>query len=81
MQYLDPDNLDDAFFPAVFSYRQRDMEDGEMDFRLYDLGEHTVLAGQVLALRLNVDFSAAGVTTDQNSACPSAVTAGNVSIR
>ncbi|MFD5480422.1 VOC family protein [Streptomyces hawaiiensis] len=33
----------DAFFPAVFSYRQRDMEDGEMDFRIYDLGEHTVL--------------------------------------
>jgi predicted enzyme related to lactoylglutathione lyase len=33
----------DAFFPAVFSYRQRDMEDGEMNFRIYDLGEHTVL--------------------------------------
>ncbi|MBR8639859.1 VOC family protein [Streptomyces tuirus] len=33
----------DAFFPAVFSYRQRDMEDGEMDFRVYDLGERTVL--------------------------------------
>jgi predicted enzyme related to lactoylglutathione lyase len=33
----------DAFFPAVFSYRQRDMQDGETDFRIYDLGEHTVL--------------------------------------
>ncbi|WP_190199838.1 VOC family protein [Streptomyces djakartensis] len=33
----------DAFFPAVFSYRQRDMEDGEMDFRIYDLGERSVL--------------------------------------
>jgi predicted enzyme related to lactoylglutathione lyase len=33
----------DAFFPAVFSYRQRDMEHGEMDFRIYDLGERTVL--------------------------------------
>jgi predicted enzyme related to lactoylglutathione lyase len=33
----------DAFFPAVFSYRQRDMEDGETDFRVYDLGERSVL--------------------------------------
>ncbi|MGW0865870.1 VOC family protein [Streptomyces sp. NPDC002611] len=33
----------DAFFPAVFSYRQRDMKDGDIDFRIYDLGERTVL--------------------------------------
>ncbi|GGU21114.1 hydrolase [Streptomyces coeruleorubidus] len=33
----------DAFFPAVFSYKQKDMEDGEMDFRIYDLGERSVL--------------------------------------
>ncbi|MFD6173276.1 VOC family protein [Streptomyces coeruleorubidus] len=33
----------DAFFPAVFSYKQKDMEDGGMDFRIYDLGERSVL--------------------------------------
>ncbi|MDG9711277.1 VOC family protein [Streptomyces sp. DH10] len=33
----------DAFFPAVFSYTQKDMEHGEMDFRIYDLGERSVL--------------------------------------
>jgi predicted enzyme related to lactoylglutathione lyase len=33
----------DAFFPAVFSYKQKDMEDGEIDFRVYDLGERSVL--------------------------------------
>ncbi|MFH8498493.1 VOC family protein [Streptomyces coeruleorubidus] len=33
----------DAFFPAVFSYKQKDMEDGEMDFRVYDLGDRSVL--------------------------------------
>jgi predicted enzyme related to lactoylglutathione lyase len=33
----------DAFFPAVFSYKQKDMEHGEMDFRVYDLGERSVL--------------------------------------
>ncbi|GGX34274.1 VOC family protein [Streptomyces lomondensis] len=33
----------DAFFPAVFSYRQRTMEHEEMDFRIYDLGDRTVL--------------------------------------
>ncbi|MEU6181395.1 VOC family protein [Streptomyces coeruleorubidus] len=32
----------DTFFPAVFSYRQKEMED-EMDFRIYDLGERSVL--------------------------------------
>ncbi|MEG8275059.1 VOC family protein [Streptomyces sp. AHA2] len=33
----------DAFFSSVFSYRQRHMEDEEGDFRIYDLGERTVL--------------------------------------
>ncbi|MFF5523234.1 VOC family protein [Streptomyces coeruleorubidus] len=33
----------DAFFPAVFSYKQKDMEDEEMDFRVYDLGDRSVL--------------------------------------
>ncbi|MFJ7333257.1 VOC family protein [Streptomyces sp. NPDC101110] len=42
----------DAFFPAVFSYRQRDMEDGEMDFRIYDLGERSVLG----RMKMNEDF-------------------------
>ncbi|MET9761021.1 VOC family protein [Streptomyces sp. NPDC006372] len=42
----------DAFFPAVFSYRQRDMEDGEMDFRIYDLGERTVLG----RMKMTEDF-------------------------
>lgn len=32
----------DAFFPAVFSYRSKQLED-EMDFRIYDLGERSVL--------------------------------------
>ncbi|MEU0219719.1 VOC family protein [Streptomyces sp. NPDC006265] len=38
----EPDKSD-AFFPGVFSYRQRDMQDGETDFRIYDLGERSVL--------------------------------------
>lgn len=33
----------DAFFPAVFSYRQKEMEDEAMDFRIYDLGDRSVL--------------------------------------
>lgn len=33
----------DAFFPAVFSYTQKEMEDEAMDFRIYDLGERSVL--------------------------------------
>ncbi|GGR45921.1 hydrolase [Streptomyces aurantiogriseus] len=33
----------DAFFPAVFGYRQKQMEDEAIDFRLYDLGERPVL--------------------------------------
>ncbi len=33
----------DAFFPAVFGYRSKRMEDDSVDFRLFDLGERTVL--------------------------------------
>ncbi|MFE2052388.1 VOC family protein [Streptomyces sp. NPDC059459] len=33
----------DAFFPAVFSYTAKQMEDDGVDFRLFDLGEDTVL--------------------------------------
>ncbi|CAM5744766.1 putative 27 kDa antigen Cfp30B [Streptomyces afghaniensis 772] [Streptomyces afghaniensis] len=33
----------DAFFPAVFSYRQKEMEHEAMDFRIYDLGDRSVL--------------------------------------
>ncbi|MEU0059571.1 VOC family protein [Streptomyces sp. NPDC006334] len=33
----------DAFFSAVFGYRQQRMEGEEMDFRLYDLGERPLL--------------------------------------
>ncbi len=42
----------DAFFPAVFSYRQRDMEDDQMDFRVYDLGDRSVLG----RMRMTEDF-------------------------
>ncbi|MEU4656899.1 VOC family protein [Streptomyces sp. NPDC023723] len=33
----------DAFFPAVFGYRTKRMEDDAIDFRLFDLDERTVL--------------------------------------
>ncbi|MEU5663373.1 VOC family protein [Streptomyces longwoodensis] len=33
----------DAFFPAVFPYRTKRIEDEAMDFRIYDLGENSVL--------------------------------------
>ncbi|MFI8951616.1 VOC family protein [Streptomyces sp. NPDC053750] len=33
----------DAFFPAVFSYSAKQMEDDSVDFRLFDLGESPVL--------------------------------------
>src|SRR5690606_40526578 len=46
----DPD-ASDAFFPAVFSYRQKQLTD-EMDFRIYDLGEQSVLGG----MGLTADF-------------------------
>ncbi|GAB2789490.1 VOC family protein [Streptomyces chlorus] len=38
----DPEKTD-AFFPAVFSYRSRQLEDDSVDFRLYELGQETVL--------------------------------------
>ena len=41
----------DAFFPAVFSYRSKQLE-GETDFRLYDLGERSVLG----RMRMTDDF-------------------------
>lgn len=41
----------DAFFPAVFSYRSKQLED-EMDFRIYDLGERSVLG----RMRMTDDF-------------------------
>src|SRR5690606_1299175 len=46
----DPD-ASDAFFPAVFSYRQKQLTD-EMDFRIYDLGEQSVLG----RMRMTDDF-------------------------
>ncbi|MFE1249432.1 VOC family protein [Streptomyces sp. NPDC058735] len=42
----------DAFFPAVFPYRQRDMEDDRTDLRVYDLGESHVLG----RMRMTEDF-------------------------
>jgi predicted enzyme related to lactoylglutathione lyase len=33
----------DAFFPAVFPYTAKQMEDEGVDFRLFDLGDRTVL--------------------------------------
>ncbi|GAB3178852.1 VOC family protein [Streptomyces incanus] len=38
----DPEKTD-VFFPAVFSYRSRQLEDESIDFRLYELGQETVL--------------------------------------
>lgn len=46
----DPEKTD-AFFPVVFSYRSKQLED-EIDFRLYDLGEQTVLG----RMRMTEDF-------------------------
>ncbi|MEU2284131.1 VOC family protein [Streptomyces sp. NPDC013178] len=42
----------DTFFPAVFGYRQKQMEDEAIDFRLYDLGERPVLG----RMRMTDDF-------------------------
>ncbi|MET9150265.1 VOC family protein [Streptomyces griseoflavus] len=43
----------DAFFPAVFSYRSKRFEDHEEpDFRIYDLGERSVLG----RMRMTDDF-------------------------
>ncbi|CAL9369819.1 Putative glyoxylase CFP32 [Streptomyces sp. enrichment culture] len=41
----------DAFFPAVFPYRSKRLE-GETDFRVYDLGERSVLG----RMRMTDDF-------------------------
>ncbi|MEV0694245.1 VOC family protein [Streptomyces sp. NPDC050388] len=41
----------DAFFPAVFPYRSRQLED-ESDFRIYDLGERSVLG----RMKMTEDF-------------------------
>ncbi|MER7407599.1 VOC family protein [Streptomyces sp. NPDC000070] len=42
----------DAFFPAVFSYKQKEMEHEETDFRIYDLGDRSVLG----RMRMTDDF-------------------------
>ncbi|MFF3849165.1 VOC family protein [Streptomyces sp. NPDC002328] len=42
----------DAFFSAVFGYRQHRLEGEEMDFRLYDLGDRPLLG----RLRMTDDF-------------------------
>lgn len=42
----------DAFFPAVFSYRSKKFVEEEMDFRIYDLGDRSVLG----RMRMTDDF-------------------------
>ncbi|MFF8449797.1 VOC family protein [Streptomyces leeuwenhoekii] len=42
----------DAFFPAVFSYRAKQMEDDEVDFRVFDLGDRSVLG----RMKMTEDF-------------------------
>lgn len=42
----------DAFFTGVFGYRQKQMEDEAMDFRLYDLGDRPVLG----RMKMTEDF-------------------------
>ncbi|WP_455353306.1 VOC family protein [Streptomyces sp. SYSU K217416] len=42
----------DAFFPAVFSYRAQRMEDDEVDFRIFNLGDKTVLG----RMKMGTDF-------------------------
>lgn len=42
----------DAFFPAVFGYRARQLDDPEVDFRLFGVGEDTVLG----RMRMTDDF-------------------------
>ncbi|GGM07526.1 hydrolase [Streptomyces fumigatiscleroticus] len=42
----------DAFFPAVFPYRARQMEDDAIDFRIFDLGDRSVLG----RMRMTEDF-------------------------
>ncbi|WP_369241742.1 VOC family protein [Streptomyces sp. R21] len=42
----------DAFFPAVFGYSAKQMEDDAIDYRMYNLGEDTVLG----RMKLTGDF-------------------------
>ncbi|MBC7268136.1 MAG: VOC family protein, partial [Streptomyces sp.] len=42
----------DAFFPAVFGYRAKQMQDDAVDFRVFDLGENSVLG----RMRMTDDF-------------------------
>ncbi|MET9774076.1 VOC family protein [Streptomyces sp. NPDC006367] len=42
----------DAFFPAVFPYTAKQMEDAEVDFRLFELGDSPVLG----RMRMTEDF-------------------------
>ncbi|WP_330455914.1 VOC family protein [Streptomyces sp. NBC_00820] len=42
----------DAFFSAVFPYRMKDVEDDAVDFRMFDIGEKTVLG----RMRMTDDF-------------------------
>ncbi|NLU68079.1 VOC family protein [Streptomyces sp. HNM0574] len=47
----DPESSD-AFFPGVFPYRVRRLEDEEIDFKIFDLGDETVLG----RMRMGADF-------------------------
>src|SRR5690606_37732424 len=42
----------DAFFPAVFSSTAKQMEDDQVDFRVFDLGDRTVLG----RMKMTEDF-------------------------
>lgn len=42
----------DAFFPAVFGYRAKQMQDDAVDFRVFDLGDNSVLG----RMRMTDDF-------------------------
>jgi len=42
----------DAFFPAVFGYRTKRLEDPAIDFRLFDIGEETVMG----RMKMTEDF-------------------------
>ncbi|MET7697699.1 MULTISPECIES: VOC family protein [unclassified Streptomyces] len=42
----------DAFFPAVFGYGEKQMDDAAIDYRMYNLGEDTVLG----RMKLTDDF-------------------------
>ncbi|MFE6280849.1 VOC family protein [Streptomyces sp. NPDC057877] len=42
----------DAFFPAVFGYRAKQMQDDAVDFRIFDLGDQSVLG----RMKMTEDF-------------------------